>query len=187
MIRRRDLLLLVPAGLIVAAMTTTGAPAAHADDTADAAAFAGSWRNEASDAGEAHILERVNAGTEPMRAMRRNVARRRILESNPGVPRIDIRVEGELLHVSFAGVRSYAASVGGPARAGRAPDGSGVRVRFRLRGGRLHERIDAGQGYSANVYALSSGGARLSVRSTIHSRHLPAPISYSLRFRRAPN
>lgn len=147
--------------------------------------FVGRYRNVAADGGRAHITSQVDAGTASMRALRRSVARRRIIAGNPPVPTLEIHARPQgAVEVVFAGARAYSARIGGALSPSVGPDGSDVRVRFRWRGARLVERIEAGQGHSVNTYALSRGGSRLTLVSTMHSRHLPAPITYTLRFTR---
>jgi hypothetical protein len=61
-----------------------------------------------------------------------------------------------------------------------------VQVSYSLQRGRLRERLDASEGFSTNIYRLSEDGSTLSLRSTMESDRLPAPITFTLRFRRQP-
>ena len=147
-------------------------------------AWVGSYRNRARDGGAAAIASAVDAGIGAMGPVMERIARRRILASNPPFQTLRIERSGAGLTVDFVGARRYSAPLDGARGENQAPDGSDVRVSFRLRNGRLQERIDASEGFSTNVYRLSDDGSTLSLRSTMESDRLPAPITYALRFRR---
>jgi hypothetical protein len=114
------------------------------------------------------------------------IARRRILAANPPFQTLRIDYSGGELSVDFVGARRYRAPVSGARRGNRGPDGSDVQVSYSLQRGRLRERLDASEGFSTNIYRLSEDGSTLSLRSTMESDRLPAPITFTLRFRRQP-
>jgi hypothetical protein len=147
-------------------------------------AWVGSYRNRARDGGAAAIGSAVDAGIESMGPLVERVARRRILAGNPPFQTLRIELDGNDLSIEFVGARRYRAPLGGAAATHRGPDGTEVRVSLRLRRGRLVERIEAGEGFSTNTYTLSDDARQLSLRSTMESDRLPAPITYTLRFRR---
>ena len=165
-------------------------PVPHAEAQSSAAspwdAWVGSYRNLARGGGEAVIASAVDASISSMRPMVKRIARRRILANYPPFQTLRIERSGAGLTVDFVGARRYSAPLDGSRANNRAPDGSTVRVSFRLQNGRLHERMEAGEGFSVNVYRLSDDGSTLSLRSTMESDRLPAPITFSLRFRRQP-
>ncbi|MCA9534407.1 MAG: hypothetical protein KC593_12030 [Myxococcales bacterium] len=147
-------------------------------------AWVGTYRNRAGDGGAAAIGSAVDAGIESMGPLVERIARRRILASNPPFQTLRIELDANELTVEFVGARRYRAPLGGAAATHRGPDGTEVRVSFRLRNGRLVERIEADEGFSTNTYTLSDDARQLSLRSTMESDRLPAPITYTLRFRR---
>lgn len=149
-------------------------------------AWVGTYRNLARDGGAAVIAGAVDTSISPMGPVIERIARRRILANYPAFQALRIERSGAGLTVDFVGARRYSAPLDGSRANNRAPDGSDLRVSFRLQNGRLLERMEAGEGSSVNIYRLSEDGSTLGLRSTMESDRLPAPITFALRFRRQP-
>jgi hypothetical protein len=144
-------------------------------------ALLGSYRNVAEDDGRAAIEAAVDTALEPANAVLRAMARGRILDNNPSVHRLVIERQGQAIQVSYDGTRSYRAALGGAAGVHRAPDGTRVRVRYSVDGGRLVEVVDSGRGHARSTYARE--GEELVMSTIIASPHLPKRVRFRLRFR----
>lgn len=175
------------AALLSAAAALTLAATAVAADVAPEApdALLGTWRNVAPDDGRAAIARAIDEGVEPMGPLKESIARRKLLENNPPIPRLVIAQAGRVLEVRFGHTHVYRAPLGGHPMTCQSPDGGDVKVTHQLRGDTLVERTSTSKGGSTMLLAPTPNGHRLHITMTIQSPHLPGPIRYRLEMKRA--
>ncbi|HEX6939067.1 MAG TPA: hypothetical protein VF158_06615 [Longimicrobiales bacterium] len=169
---------------VAAAMVALFAPPATAlaQTACPAAKLAGRYTLDAarSDAVEAAI----EAATARMNFLTRRIARRRLKATN-GVPAvIEIAFVADTVAVSFDGRAPVVAPVSGAAVAWTREDGETFAVSARFDGGALRQTFVAGDGVREDVYTLEPGGDTLRLHVTVSSDRLPAPVVYTLVYRR---
>ena len=158
----------------------------NAADAADAAEqpLAGHW-SYAGDAAEAKAISAaIEASIQNLQGPLRDLARRRLQDTNgvPGTIVLDLGEAAQKVSVSLdrRTIRT---------RAGRTvlftdPHGNTSRVSHRVDEGALHERLIAVDGERRNDFVLADGGARLTLKVRIQSPHLAQPVTYSLTYAR---
>lgn len=178
--------LVIVSFLALALAIGSGPSSAHsqsdAGQPAAAPSLAGVYRNVASDGGRAAIVAGTDEALSHAGPVVRSLARPRLLDNNPPVHKMTIRLDGGRASVTYGGFRTYRGPLGGGSPLEqRAPDGSDVRVHYQMERGALVEIAEARQGSGRIRYARN--GDNLVVRTVIESRFLPAPIRFTLRFR----
>jgi hypothetical protein len=149
------------------------------------ARYEGRFVNPAADDGRAAIERAIAAGIADMNVMRRFIAERRLLENNPPIPAVNVRVAGDGLIVDYSGGRRHVTPSLDTWVRTRAPDGGSLEVRHRFSNGRLIQAFREPNGGAEHVFKLSSDGTRLTLKATISSPHIPHPIAYQLVLTRA--
>jgi hypothetical protein len=154
-----------------------------ADVLAQASAFAGTYTFVGGQKEREGLDAAIEASMDAVSPMLRNVGRKRLQESNPIPKLLTISVEGERTEIRFDG-EGHGASLNGAPIRGVSPQGDKVKVSHRMRGNKLTEFIDGGQGDRHNTFKLSGDGKTLTVDVKITSGHLPVPVEYRLTFKR---
>jgi hypothetical protein len=112
----------------------------------------------------------------------KNIARRRLLESNEVPQRLEIERQGNQLTVKFDG-RSYSGRLGGKPIRVQSVTGEPVQMTLRQRGERLLQ-VYAGEGGTRYNLFAPRADDRLTLRVRITSERLPDDIIYYLSFRK---
>lgn len=151
---------------------------------ATAADYAGSWELAVA-AGQAEgIIERaIVKGTEDMPPLRRRIARKRLADKNRVVHRIQIAFPGDHIAITLEGDHYRAPATGRLVRV-RLSDGEVARVAHRLHRGRLVQRFVGDDGVRTDVFMLAAEGDILRMHVVLTSDRLPAPIRYTIPYRR---
>jgi len=178
------------AAVTIGIVALAGAFAPHAStQTEDASVlrrFAGTYRNPLTDGGGERIRSAIELVVGDMAPLRQSVARRRLVESDPPIPRITITLVGEGLVVDYTrGRRNETPRLGTFAENPSAGGGT-IDVKHEVVGNRLRETYRERRGGAVHLFGLSADGRELSLEATIRSPHLPRPIVYTLVFERTP-
>lgn len=147
--------------------------------------FSGTYRNPMSDGGRARILEAIEGVVSRMAPVRGNIARRRLVASDPPIPRITITPTGDGLVVDYTRGRRNETQHLGTFAPNPAAGGGQIDVKHEVVGRRLRETYRESRGGAVHLFSLSSSGDELTLEATIRSPYLPDPITYSLTFERA--
>lgn len=147
------------------------------------APLSGTYENTASDLGRGAIEEGVDHGLSKAGRIIRGIARQRLLKNNPPVRRLEIRLSEDESRIDYDDSRSYRGPIGvGDPQSCRSPDGGKVDVHYTWDRATLIEIAETREGSARIHYTLE--GDRLRVETHIESRFLPAPIRFTLYFRR---
>lgn len=153
---------------------------ARADETSP---LVGSWTNLAADGGRAAIETEVDRAIAPLFSLVRTIARRRILENNPPIGRLEIRIEGGRIHLDLDHGR-VTRTTANEWTSARSRNGDAIRVRARVVSPtslKLEQR--AAEGGSRTLIRLEPNGT-LVQDVTIDADQLPDTIHYTLRYRK---
>jgi hypothetical protein len=163
-----------------------GVPAAAMvddDALARAEAFAGEYTFVGGQKERDGIDAAVETSVESLSPVIRGIGRKRLVESNQVPKLLKIAVTGDDVEILFDG-DGYTAKLGDAPVQTKSSQGDKVKVSHRLRGNKLTESIEGGQGGRKNEFRLSSDGARLTVDVTVSSPQLPVAVEYRLTFKR---
>lgn len=153
-----------------------------ADTLAKASAFAGEYTWVGGQKERDGLDAAIDTAMDAVAPMVRGLGRKRLVESNPIPKTLRISVDGDLVDIRFDGDGHSASLDGTPVKA-VSPFGDKVKISHRMRGSKLTEHIDGGQGDRHNTFKLGSDG-KLTVDVQITSSHLPVPVEYRLTFKR---
>ncbi len=165
---------------ILGSSAATSTRSARADEPSP---LGGVWTSLAGDGGRSAIETEVDRAIAPLFSLIRTIARRRILESNPPIERLEIRIDGSHVHVDLGRGRVTRATADHWTNA-RSRTGESIRVRARLVSPtslKLEQR--AAEGGSRTLFRLEPGGT-LVQDVTIDADQLPDTIHYTLRYRK---
>lgn len=147
--------------------------------------FVGTYRCRLSDGGQAAIREGVERVVSQMVFLSAGIARRRLIESNPPIPRITIAANSDGMIIDYTARRRNATTRLGVFTDNPAAGGGRVEVKHEIVGDRIRESFHQGSGRGVTVLELSSDGNRLELHTTISSRHLPADVVFRIPYDRA--
>ncbi len=153
------------------------------DTLAQASAFAGEYTFVGGQKERDGFDAAIETSMDAVAPMLRGIGRKRLEESNPIPKQLSVEVDHDSVAILFDGEGHDVALDGKPVRA-VSPTGEKVKVSHRMRGTKLSELIDGGQGDRRNTLKLSGDGNRLYVNVEITSSHLPVPVEYRLTFKR---
>jgi hypothetical protein len=111
------------------------------------------------------------------------IARGRLREKNPVYPNIAIRFPPGQVMLVLAG-RTWASPDNGAEAPARASNGDPVHTSQRIDHDHIVQVIRSDEGIRRNEYWLWGDGNTLTLRVTVTSSRLPAPVRYSLTYRR---
>lgn len=146
--------------------------------------FVGTYRCRLADGGEAAIREAVERVVSQMVFLTAGIARRRLIESNPPIPRITIAAHAEGMVIDYTARRRNTTTRLGVFTDNPAADGGRVQVKHEIVGDRIRESFRQGAGHGVTLLALSPDGNRLSLQMTISSRHLPDDVVFGMPYER---
>jgi hypothetical protein len=121
----------------------------------------------------------------PMSWIIRPIARHRLLRTNRPPAHLTISVRSDSLVVTFEGHPPIVT----PRDGSSAPWASGVSketyyVTSLVAGDTLKQRITASDGHRNDDFVFFDGGERMELHVVLVAEHLPAPLDYTLEFRR---
>lgn len=112
----------------------------------------------------------------------RGIARDKLTETNPVFETVSIeRKAGEL--VLTYGSHTNTCNLDGSASDVHGIDGGALKCRLSAQGGALVHRVDGSRGGRINTFTLDKDG-RLTMKTRIHSKMMPADLRYTLTFER---
>ncbi|NVB43204.1 hypothetical protein G6O69_35600 [Pseudenhygromyxa sp. WMMC2535] len=154
-----------------------------ADTLERASTFAGEYQYVGGQKERDGIDAAIDLSMDAVSPMLRKLGRSRLEESNTVPKKLEFRVHGDELEASFD-QDSLRASLDGTPKRTTSREGEKVKVSYKLRGGKIVEFIDGGQGDRRNTFKLSEDGSRLTMKVEILSGHLPVPVEYKLTYKR---
>lgn len=136
--------------------------------------------SEASDP----IRPAIEAAIARMNFITRPVARGRLTRTNEPYRTITIRQSGDEISIITDDRAPIVARADGTAMRWQREDGEELDLTTRWDGPRLEQTFVAEDGQRRNVYSLAPDGDTLELAVTVTSPRLPAPLTYTLRYRR---
>lgn len=130
---------------------------------------------------QTRIERAIERSIADMNALIRGIARGRIADYTPVVRNLRIAVHGDLIAVSLDG-RTLRSNADGSRRDITMPTGDEGQITCRLQETRLTQSFLFDQGTRRHVFTLRPDG-KLVLQVSMGSEQLPAPVSYSMRFR----
>ncbi|WP_434423452.1 hypothetical protein [Nannocystis pusilla] len=164
--------------------TPTPAPAPAAPAQPEQNRFAGTFRYAGGEAQRQQLTDAIEATVAQLNALIRGIGRKRLTAANPIREQISFVVEGTKVTATFAAGRTISGTLGGPAVAWTADDGSPLTVAFSIVKGRLVMEFKADDGGRRSVFTLDESGDKLTMSVTITSSRLDNPLKYALSYRR---
>lgn len=164
--------------------TPTPAPAPAAPAQPEQSRFAGTFRYAGGEAQRQQLTEAIETTVQQLNALIRGIGRKRLTAANPIREQISFVVEGTRVTATFAAGRTISGTLGGPAVAWTADDGSPLTVAFSIVKGRLVMEFKAEDGGRRSVFTLDESGDKLTMSVTITSSRLENPLKYALSYRR---
>jgi hypothetical protein len=129
------------------------------------------------------IDKAIDAGVEKMNFIKRPIARSRLKKTNPLYQRIEIGNDGSQISVRFdAGKPVVMPANGGTVKWTR-DDGEVFDVSALATGSKLQQTFKAEDGQRVNEFDVAADGT-LTLRVTLTSPQLSAPVSYVLTYKR---
>ncbi|HEY6643147.1 hypothetical protein [Povalibacter sp.] len=136
-----------------------------------------------TDTSKAAIIQAIYTAIAKMNFLTRAVARSRLLATNPLYQRIEITNDGSQITVRYDKGRPVVMPADGSEVKWTRDDGEEFNVAARAQGAQLQQTFKAEDGQRLNQFSLSPDGT-LTLNVTIESPRLPAPLKYSLTYRR---
>jgi len=124
----------------------------------------------------------IAAATANLRPADRVEARERLTANNPIHRELTLRADPRLVTLAWEGQSAMRMPMGGRAVPWTGPDGRKDLVSARLEGSDLVQTLLGEDGMRTCVFRLENG--LLQVRVTVKAMRLPAPITYTLTYRR---
>jgi hypothetical protein len=112
----------------------------------------------------------------------RGIARGKLTETNPVFETVSIERKGGELVLTY-GSHTNTCKLDGSASDVEGIDGSALKCRLSLQGDALVHRVDGSRGGRVNTFTIDESG-RLTMKSRIHSKMMPADLRYTLTFAR---
>jgi len=149
---------------------------------AQAERFVGQYAFAGGQAQRTALRDAIEELVAQLNAMIRGVARQKLTETNPVFEKVSIeRKAGELV-LSY-GSHTNACKLDGSASDVEGIDGSSLKCRLSMHGDTLVHRVDGSRGGRVNKFTIGENG-RLTMKSRIHSKMMPADLRYTLTFAR---
>jgi hypothetical protein len=159
---------------------------AAVESVESASLLSGTWTNSAQDRGRAAIEHGVDQAIADMFVLARPTARSRLLEANPPIARLEVRIEAGKISVDLGHGRNTKAAPN-TWQPSKSVTGDPVRIRYSLLGERGLKMESVGdQGTGRHTFQLSADNSQLKHEVRIESPHLPNDVRYSLTYRRMP-
>lgn len=147
-------------------------------------AFEGTWGYADGQDGRREIERAVGRAVAGLPFFAEPIAARRVRELAAPFSRVVFAVRGDRLQFRADGWGPVGARVGGGFERIPGPDGTPLRLRQHLDGGRLVQLFEHQDGARRNTLALSGDRGWLWMNVVISSPRLPGDCAYRLRYRR---
>ena len=170
-----------------AVVTLVDRPAVAAEATRATQAprrFERSYRYSGGAAGREAIEAAVEQTVRKMNPLIRSIARRRMLEANAVIPELGFDLGKDTIVASYAGGRIIETPADGRAVPWTDQFGDRIRVSHRMVGATLLQTMSGSNGDRINRYTFSADGTTMSMAVEIRSDKLPAPLRYTVAYRR---
>ncbi|HWB80033.1 MAG TPA: hypothetical protein VG755_33945 [Nannocystaceae bacterium] len=149
---------------------------------AEADRFVGQYAFAGGEAQRAALRDAIEELVLQLTALIRGVAREKLTETNPVFEQVSIeRRSGEL--VLRYGSLTNVCKLDGSASEVEGIDGSALKCRLSMQGDALVHRVDGARGGRVNTFTIGKNG-RLTMKTRIHSKMMPADLRYTLTFAR---
>ena len=129
------------------------------------------------------VHDAIERAVAPMNFIERPIARGRLRDRNRVEDSLAFRFQPGTVSVVLGGHELQSPDNFAPAP-GRAITGEAMQVRQRLVGDRVVQSLRTGEGERRDEFAVSPDGRRVTMRVTVHSPKLRAPMQYSLDYAR---
>jgi hypothetical protein len=141
--------------------------------------FAGDWRAESD--GSQLVKTAIERATQEMSVLTRGMARGRLRERNAPPASIRMSRQGDVFTIHFAGGEPVSLPISGaPVQVGDRT----IRIEPEADGDGLRHTGGTAEGARENIFRLD-GADRMTMAVTVKSARLPAPVTYTLAFKRA--
>jgi hypothetical protein len=148
----------------------------------DADRFVGRYTFAGGEAERAALSQAIEELVAQLNAMIRNLAREKIAETNPVFDTVSIERKGDELVLKY-GSLTNACKLDGSASEVKGIDGGTLTCRLAMDGDALVHRVNGSRGGRVNTFTVSKNG-RLTMKTRIHSKMMPADLRYTLTFKR---
>ena len=148
------------------------------------ARFSGTYVYSGGARGRQGIVDAIDRAVSDMSFITRGIARGRLEDSNPVYRSVRIEFEGHTIRVVLDGNRRVESPDSGATAPYTRPDGERMRVSQGYSRGRLQQLYTGDAGQRRNELSLDETGRTLTMRVRVTSDSLPAPVVYSLTYRR---
>jgi hypothetical protein len=154
----------------------TGVSETEADRFVGRYAFAG------GEAQRTALREAIEELVAQLNAMIRGIAREKITETNPVFETVSIERNGAELVLKY-GSLTNACKLDGSGSEVKGIDGSALTCKLSMNGDALVHRVSGPRGGRVNTFTVGKNG-RLTMKTRIHSKMMPADLRYTLTFER---
>ena len=148
----------------------------------DADRFVGRYAFAGGEAQRAALRQAIEDLVAQLNAMIRNMAREKIAETNPVFDVISIERNGDELVLKYDGLTN-ACKLDGSASEVKGIDGGTLTCRLSMDGEALVHRVKGSRGGRVNTFTVNKSG-KLTMKTRIHSKMMPADLLYTLTFAR---
>lgn len=139
---------------------------------------------ESANASSEAIDKAIEAGIAKMNFIARPIARSRLKKTNPLYQRIAIAHEGAQISIRYDDAKPVVAPADGTTVKWTRDDGEVFDVSVRSTDAQLQQTFKAEDGQRVNEFSLAPDGI-LTLKVTLTSPQLPAPVTYTLQYRKS--
>lgn len=148
----------------------------------DADRFVGQYAFAGGEAQRTALRDAIEELVAQLGALIRGVAREKLTETNPVFETVSIERKGDALVLSY-GSHTNTCNLDGSAVEVKGIDGSALKCKLSMQGDALVHRADGPRGGRVNTFTIGESG-RLTMKTRIHSKMMPADLRYTLTFAR---
>lgn len=167
---------------LIASLALLVPRAAHADDAADRARFAASFRYVGSSNEQAARRAAIDRGIDSLFFAIRGIARSRLSEGTKIDPWVAFSFDADKIRVRLPGTNAVSPADGTAIDFGSGKDRS--KLSQRIVGRTVTQTFLAGEGQRVNEWTVFPGSNLLSLRVTVSSPKLTRPVVYTLTYER---
>lgn len=149
---------------------------------AEADRFVGRYAYAGGEAQRAALRDAIEELVAQLGALLRGVARDKLIATNPVFDTVSITRKGSELVLTY-GALTNVCNLDGSSSQVEGIDGSSLKCRLSMDGGALVQRVDGSRGGRVNTFTIDESG-RISMKTRIHSKLMPADLRYTLTFQR---
>jgi hypothetical protein len=148
----------------------------------DADRFVGRYAFAGGEAQRTALRDAIEGLVAQLGAVIRGVARDKLTETNPVFEKVVIERKGGALVLTY-GSLTNTCNLDGSASDVDGIDGSALKCKLSMQGDALVQRLEGSRGGRVNTFTIGKNG-RLSMKTRIHSKMMPADLRYTLTFAR---